>query len=285
MMNEIDVDLDLGLNPFCFETELKIETRKKNLTVSRGTELIERKDSSKSYFANIVHTQEVDKEGFIKLYTSQIKAYFDLTKTAYKVFFIFLRIYQDAIGKDHFYLSCKKAMSLAEKIDHFVLSESIFYRGIKELIEKRIIAKTNEKNWYFINPAIVFNGDRARFVSEIIKKKEAIEEQPENVVRNGGSNNNVKGKNKSIESVIEDVNNQEDIDSLIARLQAKKSQGTMMSKSMDGCAATEEVTLLPPEEPLDWDNIQGDVSFTKIMLNKCISEKHENTDVGEQENV
>ena len=73
MMNEIDVDLDLGLNPFCFDTELKIETRKKNLTVSRGTELIERKDTGKSYFANILHTQEVDKEEFIKLYTSQIK--------------------------------------------------------------------------------------------------------------------------------------------------------------------------------------------------------------------
>lgn len=254
MMNEIDVDLDLGLNPFCFETELKIETRKKNLTVSRGTELIERKDTSKSYFANIVHIQEVDKEEFIKLYTSQIKAYFDLTKTAYKVFFIFLRIYQDAIGKDHFYLSCKKAMSLAEKIDHFVLSESIFYRGIKELIEKRIIAKTNEKNWYFINLAIVFNGDRARFVSEIIKKKEAMEEQPESVVSNGG-NNNVKGKNKSIESVIEDVSSQEDIDALIARLQAKKNQGEVMSKSIGGNVAAEEPTLLPPEKPLDWDNI------------------------------
>lgn len=254
-MNEIDVDLDLGLNPFCFETELKIETRKKNLTVSRGTELIERKDTSKSYFANIVHTQEVDKEEFIKLYTSQIKAYFDLTKTAYKVFFIFLRIYQDAIGKDHFYLSCKKAMSLAEKVDHFVLSESIFYRGIKELIEKRIIAKTNEKNWYFINPAIVFNGDRARFVSEIIKKKEAMEEKPESMVSNGAANRNVKGKDKSIESVIEDVNNQEDIDLLIARLQAKKFQGEMMSKNMDKCVSAEGTTLLPPEEPLDWDNI------------------------------
>lgn len=255
MMNEIDVDLDLGLNPFCFETELKIETRKKNLTVSRGTELIERKDTSKSYFANIVHTQEVDKEEFIKLYTSQIKAYFDLTKTAYKVFFIFLRIYQDAIGKDHFYLSCKKAMSLAEKVDHFVLSESIFYRGIKELIEKRIIAKTNEKNWYFINPAIVFNGDRARFVSEIIKKKEAMEEKPESMVSNGAANRNLKGKDKSIESVIEDVNNQEDIDLLIARLQAKKFQGEMMSKNMDKCVSAEGTTLLPPEEPLDWDNI------------------------------
>ncbi|MEG8840708.1 hypothetical protein [Klebsiella quasipneumoniae] len=254
-MNEIQVDLDLGLNPFCFETEIKIETRKKNLTVSRGTELIERKDTSKSYFANIVHTQEVDKEEFIKLYTSQIKAYFDLTKTAYKVFFIFLRIYQDAIGKDHFYLSCKKAMSLAEKIDHFVLSESIFYRGIKELIEKRIIAKTNEKNWYFINPAIVFNGDRARFVSEIIKKKETMEAQPESVASTDRRNKSIKAEGKAIEAVIEDVNSQEDIDLLIARLQAKKSQGAMMSKRMGGCITIEAATLLPPEEPLDWDNI------------------------------
>ncbi|STU03701.1 hypothetical protein [Klebsiella pneumoniae] len=254
-MNEIEVDLDLGLNPFCFETEIKIETRKKNLTVSRGTELIERKDTSKSYFANIVHTQEVDKEEFIKLYTSQIKAYFDLTKTAYKVFFIFLRIYQDAIGKDHFYLSCKKAMSLAEKIDHFVLSESIFYRGVKELIEKRIIAKTNEKNWYFINPAIVFNGDRARFVSEIIKKKEVMEAQPESVASTDRINKNIKEEDRSIESVIDGVNDQEDIDSLIARLQAKKSQGAMMSKRIGGCITIEAATLLPPEEPLDWDNI------------------------------
>ncbi|WP_113626261.1 hypothetical protein [Pectobacterium peruviense] len=254
-MNEIDVDLDLGLNPFCFETELKVETRKKNLTVSRGTELIERKDTGKSYFANIVHTQEVDKEEFIKLYTSQIKAYFDLTKTAYKVFFIFLRIYQDAIGKDHFYLSCKKAISLAEKIDHFVLSESIFYRGIKELIEKRIIAKTNEKNWYFINPAIVFNGDRARFVSEIVKKKEMMEEQHESISSTDRRNENIKEEDRSIEPVIEDVNSQEDIDLLIARLQAKKHQGAMMSKSMGGCIAVEAATLLPPEEPLDWDNI------------------------------
>lgn len=255
MMNEIDVDLDLGLNPFCFETELKIETRKKNLTVSRGTELFEKKNTGKSYFANIVHTQEVDKEEFIKLYTSQIKAYFDLTKTAYKVFFIFLRIYQDAIGKDHFYLSCKKAMSLAEKIDHFVLSESIFYRGIKELIEKRIIAKTNEKNWYFINPAIVFNGDRARFVSEIIKKKEAIEEQMESAISNDSGNRRVDDRDSTIEEVIEKVSNQEDIDVLIARLQAKKSQGLVERESINEIPSIENTSLVPPEEPIDWDNI------------------------------
>lgn len=148
-------------------------------------------------------------------------------------------------------------MSLAEKIDHFVLSESIFYRGIKELIEKRIIAKTNEKNWYFINPAIVFNGDRARFVSEIIKKKETMEEQTENDFGTCDTNSYAELKSRSIQSVIEDVNDQEDIDLLIARLQAKRSQAKMMNKSTDGAIVTKGEMLLPPEEPLDWDNIQG----------------------------
>ncbi|HBM9092039.1 TPA: hypothetical protein L0162_004475, partial [Klebsiella oxytoca] len=161
-----------------------------------------------------------------------------------------------AIGKDHFYLSCKKAMSLAEKIDHFVLSESIFYRGIKELIEKRIIAKTNEKNWYFINPAIVFNGDRARFVSEIRKKKETIEiERDESVIDSRGNYTNHEGQLRSIESVIENVNNQEDIDVLIARLQAKKSQGAIMIKSVKEGISVDNVSLVAPEEPIDWDTI------------------------------
>lgn len=256
MANEIEVDLDLGLNPFCYETELKIETRKRNLTVSRGTEFIEKENAGKSYFANIVHTQEVDKEEFIKLYTSQIKAYFDLTKTAYKVFFIFLRIYQDAIGKDHFYLSCKKAMSLAEKIDHFVLSESIFYRGVKELIEKRIIAKTNEKNWYFINPAIVFNGDRARFVSEIIKKKVEVKSEDTGWASNSKESiSTVKHKNKTIDKVIDEVISEEDIDALIAKLQAKKQSPVKHSG--------QQLTLVHPEEEVDWDSLVADGTFDK----------------------
>lgn len=80
------------------------------------------------------------------------------------------------------------------------------------------------KNWYFINPAIVFNGDRARFVSEIIKKKETMEEQTENTVGARGTNRNAEAKSSSIESVIDNVNDQEDIDLLIARLQAKNQK-------------------------------------------------------------
>ncbi|MBE1033507.1 hypothetical protein IH759_25685, partial [Escherichia coli] len=107
----------------------------------------------------------------------------------------------------------------------------------------------------FINPAIVFNGDRARFVSEIIKKKEAMEEQPESTVVNGGGNSTLKDKNRSIEAVIQEVNNQDDIDLLIARLQSKKSQGLVKSQSINEIPSVENTSLVPPEEPLDWDNI------------------------------
>ncbi|EFU43972.1 hypothetical protein HMPREF9539_05537, partial [Escherichia coli MS 110-3] len=71
-------------------------------------------------------------------------------------------------------LTCKKAQNIAKTLD-FELSSPIFYRGIKELIEKKIIAKSVDKIVFYINPAIFFNGDRARFVTEVIKKKEEIE--------------------------------------------------------------------------------------------------------------
>ena len=47
------------MNPFVFEKELKIETKTRNLTVGRNTELVrkdEKDDSeeSESYFTNII---------------------------------------------------------------------------------------------------------------------------------------------------------------------------------------------------------------------------------------
>ncbi|MDH8276123.1 hypothetical protein QIG69_27610, partial [Klebsiella pneumoniae] len=74
----------------------------------------------------------------------------------------------------------------------------------------------------------------ARFVSEIIKKKEVMEGQTENTVSTRDMDNNAEVKSRSIASVIEDVNDQEDIDLLIARLQAKRSQAKMMDVSADG---------------------------------------------------
>ena len=36
-----------------------------------------------------------------------------------------------------------------------------------------LIAKANRPHQWFINPAVTFNGDRARFITEVRKKKKS----------------------------------------------------------------------------------------------------------------
>ncbi|MFM3140552.1 hypothetical protein AB8T65_28535 [Klebsiella pneumoniae] len=215
---ENDKLTEYKMNPFVFEKELKIETKTRNLTVRKGTELVNKdnSDESESYLTNIIQQKEVDKEEFIKLFTSQIKVYFDLTKTAYKIFLIILSLYQKEIGKDYVLLTCKKAQNIAKTLD-FELSSPIFYRGIKELIEKKIIAKSVDKIVFYINPAIFFNGDRARFVTEVIKKKEEIEKNQLLQELEDTSKNKDFDVNETDDSV-------ENLDLMIARLQKKKEE-------------------------------------------------------------
>ena len=53
---ENDKLTEYKMNPFVFEKELKIETKTRNLTVGRNTELVRKDDSeeSESYFTNII---------------------------------------------------------------------------------------------------------------------------------------------------------------------------------------------------------------------------------------
>lgn len=75
------------------------------------------------------------------------------------------------------------------------------------------------------------------------------------MIDSGGNYTNNEGQLRSIESVIQDVNNQEDIDVLIDRLQAKKSQGFAKHGSIKVSTSVENISLVPPDEPLDWDDI------------------------------
>ena len=48
-----------------------------------------------------------------------------------------------------------------------VSHEQSFYRGIAELIQRGLIAESDITGKYFTNPAIYWNGDRARFITEM----------------------------------------------------------------------------------------------------------------------
>ena len=151
-------------NPFILQNGIEILTKDKRRTVARG-EKFESPEGQR--YENVIHSiQEVDKEKFVKLFISKIRVLFDLSLTGNKLFYIFLFSISDAIGKDQIYMNFETAKDIASQCD-FNLSDPVFYREIKELIYKQVIAPSKSKYIYYINPAVVFNGDRARFIEEI----------------------------------------------------------------------------------------------------------------------
>ena len=171
---ENDIEIEHKKNPFVFN--MSIDTKKKKLTVDRGSEV----ETEEGVFTTTIsQIQEVDREEFLKIFTGQIKFYFDLTQTGFKLFFIIMGLYQKQIGGDEIYLNFETAKEEAEKCES-AISKAVYYRGLKELLEKKMIAKSVKKYIFYINPAIIFNGDRARFVKEI-KIKEEEKQQEENL--------------------------------------------------------------------------------------------------------
>lgn len=160
-------------NPFL--NDIEIETKDKRRTIIRGEQFLTNGERREEAIHSI---QEVDKEKFVKIFISKIRILFDLSLTGNKLFYIFLYSISDTVGKDRVYMNYETAVKIAEKCD-FNLSNPVFYRGMNELIEKRIIAKSKSKYIYYINPRVIFNGDRAKFVEELRVKKENDENKTE----------------------------------------------------------------------------------------------------------
>jgi hypothetical protein len=163
-------------NPFLESAITTVKTRKKRLTVAQGSTIIDNETGEATAETVIAQIVEVDEGQFVKLFTKDLEMFFDLSSAALKTFGLILKAVQtDAINRDRVYLN----YSDEEFLQTFKLSKSVFYLGIAELIEKKFIAKSTLTNLYFINPALFFNGDRARFVKEYrVKQGEAtLDEQ------------------------------------------------------------------------------------------------------------
>jgi hypothetical protein len=105
-----------------------------------------------------------DREGFVKLYTSQINAFFELTGAGQQVVKYLIWLHQREANHHLFYLSQEQATD-----EGFKIGKSHWHEGINDLISKKIIAASTLLNMFFLNPAIFFNGDRTRLVIEVRK--------------------------------------------------------------------------------------------------------------------
>ena len=124
----------------------------------------------------IVKQVRSDKEQFVKIYTTHLKAFFELSTTAYKVLhYILYEIQNNAINHDQVLLSLLKAQHFFTE-QGSKISSATFYRAMKELVEKLFLAETEQGSVYFINPKLFFNGDRVEFITKfMIEEKHTIE--------------------------------------------------------------------------------------------------------------
>jgi predicted transcriptional regulator len=166
-----------AINPFI--DRLVVKTRGRKVTVARGSSLVDLETGEIQGMTEIAQIVEVDEGQFVKLFTKDLAFWFDLNKSAMRVFGALLATVQkESIGRDLVFFD-----HTSDQTKEFGMSKQTFYRGVEELIEKGFIARHRSAGWYFINPSMFFNGNRARFVKEYRTKTDQqidlFEEMPE----------------------------------------------------------------------------------------------------------
>ncbi len=109
----------------------------------------------------------VDRREFVKIYAGHFKTLFGLSKSTQKVFAYIAdectRIGSDKVFID--FLECKKKAEVSGK--------NTISKCLAELCIKDIIKRTPNRNMYFINPLIVFNGSVLTIVRQVVSKSDS----------------------------------------------------------------------------------------------------------------
>lgn len=152
-------------NPFWEDTHIKLG--KKRVTVTGGSYISELGEEVRHGGIHVV--QDVDESEFLKLYTRNVKAIFDLKPTTQRVLQFLMTELQKTPNADAIYLAWIDAEEYFSEHDLSV-SKASFHRALKELLEKGFIAESTRVNMFWFNPNLFFNGSRMTFVNEYRRK-------------------------------------------------------------------------------------------------------------------
>ena len=153
-------------NPFVVTADVPVKNRR--VTVSSDRRAITNLETGElEHVAEIVRIQQVDAGQFVKLFTADLKRFFDLQPTTMKLVQVLLVQVQKAPNTDRVILNMGVAEEYFTRADLPKMSKASFHRAVRELLDKKFIAEcAMMQGLYFINPALFFNGDRVRFVEE-----------------------------------------------------------------------------------------------------------------------
>lgn len=147
-------------SPFLDNNLLKIDKEKKTIIAGSTKDVLIDSDTGEVLGKTVLHRyKEVDKTQFVKLFVGEVSALFELSKPGLKVFGYVLESLP--INKGEIYLHIPDLMEYCG-----YKTKRQAYKGLGELIFNKIIAMSTKPSVWYINPAIVFNGDRIAFIKE-----------------------------------------------------------------------------------------------------------------------
>lgn len=152
-------------NPFWQKTEVKVGT--KIVRVAGGMHV---SDEGESISHSGIHViKEVDEDEFLKIYTKNIKAIFDLKPTAQRVLQYLMTELQKTPNADAVYLAWMGAEEYFSE-HNIQSSRASFHRALSELIQKGFLAESTKTNMFWFNPNLFFNGNRLTLIHEYRRK-------------------------------------------------------------------------------------------------------------------
>lgn len=162
-------------NPFVDGGVFSVPMRHRSEVVETAGPLqVVEKDSGEAIeIAEIRRKRVVDTDRFVKLFVGHLDAFFDLKPGTVRL--MTALIDELSQGKnahgDTIYLNYARVVSYFESRDAKAPAKATFFGAMSELTEKGFVAPSVDTNLWFINPAIFFNGDRVRFVTELRRKR------------------------------------------------------------------------------------------------------------------
>ena len=122
--------------------------------------------------SGIHRIEHVDEDKFVKLFTQNIKLFFDLTAPSQKILQCVIATLQNHPNADGISLPWFTVDDFSQQHD-LKISKSSFHRGLKEMLQKGFIAESELPHFYWINPHLFFNGNRMVFITEYRKTEKS----------------------------------------------------------------------------------------------------------------
>lgn len=106
---------------------------------------------------------EVDEQQFAKLYISQLVTFWELSKPGMRVLTYIISILKPK--QDSVIIRTDKALEYTG-----YKQANMINSGLADLIERGLIARTKYADEFYINPLVIFNGDRVTWAKTYVKK-------------------------------------------------------------------------------------------------------------------